>query len=99
MTLKAEIDRLIEESPVLIAFLTKDIPEHDSERFHPEGNIPGEIERALVLNHKVIIFYEEGTTVPSNTMSYYCNPFANKPEKYAELFISILEAFKKEAIL
>ena len=28
--LKAEIDRLIEESPILIAFLTKDIPEHAS---------------------------------------------------------------------
>jgi len=97
--LKTEIDRLIEESPALIAFLTKDIPEHGTAFFHPKANIPGEIERALTLGHKVILFFEEGATLPSNIKSYYCHPFINKPERYAKLFMDLIGALGKERLL
>jgi len=93
---KAEIDRLIDGCPALLAFLTKDIEEKDSEKWHPSGNIPGEIERALSSGHKVILYHEKGVSIPSNTKSYYCRPFINNPEKYAELLIDLIGALKKE---
>jgi len=97
--LKAEIDRFIAECPSFLAFLTKDYEEKGSEKWHPSGNIPAEIERALSLGHKVIIYHEEGVTIPSNTKSHYCRPFANKPEKYAELLIDLIKALKNENLL
>lgn len=94
--LKAEIDRLIAECPSFLAFLTKDIKEKDSDKWHPSGNIPGEIERALSLEHKVILYHEEGASIPSNIKSYYCRPFTNNPEKYAELLIDLIGTLEKE---
>lgn len=96
---KAEIDRLIDESPSLLAFLTKDIGEGGGEKWHPSGNIPGEVERALSLNHIVILYHEEGLTIPSNTKSYYCRPFVNESNKYAELLVDLLKALRNENLL
>ena len=98
-SLQNEIDRLIHECPILIAFITKDIQEQETKLFYPSGNIPGEIESARFLNHKVIRFYEKGTTIPSNISSYYCNPFINELENYAELFIDLIKALRKEGLL
>lgn len=97
--LKAEIDRYIDECPLLIAFLTKDIKEEGGEKWHPSGNIPGEIERARSQGHKVILYHEEGVTIPSNTKSYYCRPFINEQEKYAELLIDLIKALRNEGLL
>ena len=98
-SLQEEINRLIYECPVLIAFITKDSQDQETKLFHPSGNIPGEIESARTLNHKVIRFYEKGTTIPSNIRSYYCNPFINELENYAELFIDLIKALRKEGLL
>jgi len=96
---KAEIDRLITECPSFLAFLTKDIQEEGSENWHPKGNIPGEIEKALTLGHKVIVYYEEGVTIPSNTKSYYCRSFKRGQWKYAELLIDLIKALKNENLI
>ena len=97
--LQEEIDRLVHECPVLIAFITKDSQNQETKLFHPSGNIPGEIETARALNRKVIRFYERGTTIPSNIGSYYCYPFINELENYAELFIDMIKALRKEGLL
>ena len=93
---KTEIDRLIGKCPSFLAFLTKDIKEEGSEKWHPIGNIPSEIERALSWGHTVIVYHEKGVTIPSNTKSYYCRPFINNPKKYAELLIDLIEALRNE---
>ena len=97
--LQAEIDRLIDECPTFLAFLTKDVKEEGGERWHPNGNIPGEIARALSCHHNVIVYHEEGVSIPSNTKSYYCRPFENDPKKYAELFIDLIKALKNQDLL
>ena len=97
--LKAEIDRFITECPSFLAFLTKDVEEKGGEKWHPSGNIPAEIERALSLRHKVIVYHEEGVTIPSNTKSYYCRPFTNKPEKYGDLLVDLIQALRNENLL
>lgn len=96
---KAEIDRLIQECPAFLAFLTKDVKEEGGEKWHPTGNIPSEIERALTLDHKVIVYHEEGVAIPTNTKSYYCRPFKKKLGKYAELLIDLIKALKNENLL
>lgn len=97
--LQAEIDRLIDECPCFLAFLTKDIKEEGSERCHPQGNIPSEIARALSRGHNVIVYHEEGVSIPSNTKSYYCRPFENDSKKYAELFIDLIKALRNQDLL
>ena len=97
--LQAEIDRLIDECPCFLAFLTKDIKEEGRERWHPKGNIPSEIARALSRDHNVILYYEGGVSIPSNTNSYYCHPFENDPKKYAELFIDLIKALRNQDLL
>lgn len=96
--LKNEIDRLIDESRVLLAFLTKDIKE-ESVAFHPKSNIPEEMSRARTRSSIVIGFAEEGTTIPSNVGAYFCHKFVNEPKKYAELLIELLVALKREKLL
>ena len=96
---QAEIDRLIDECPCFLAFLTKDIKEEGSERWHPKGTIPSEIAMALSHDHNVIVYHEEGVSIPSNTKSYYCRPFENDPKKYAELFIDLIKALRNQDLL
>lgn len=97
-----EIRRFIRECPNCLAIFTKDIEQKTeqigNEIWHPKLNIADELGGALALCHTVIIYREEGVTIPSNTASYFCRKFKNSPEKYAELLIDLLKALKNEGI-
>jgi hypothetical protein len=94
-----EIGRLIHESYSLIAFLTKDISEAGTEKWHPRGSIPEEIGRALALHHTVILYYEEGVTIPANNKSYYCRSFKNAEKDYTTLLVDLAKALKIHALI
>jgi hypothetical protein len=49
--------------------------------------------------HPVILYHEEGVTIPSNTKSYYCRPFINEKENYLDLFIDLAKALNNEGLL
>ncbi len=95
----SEIGRLIQDSASLIAFITKDIAEEGSDKWHPRGSIPEEIGRASALHHTVILYYEEGVTIPSNNKSYYCRPFVNEKTNYLELLIDLAKALRYHGLI
>jgi hypothetical protein len=60
---------LISSSQILIAFCTKDIcsEKNGSKIFYPSGNVIGEVHSARSSGlEKILVFREEGVTVPSN---------------------------------